>query len=350
MKSILSLLLAFVMCFSLAGCGSSEPPAPTPINSGDDFIEVAASIPFLQARLTGPESMQIYSDIDVIELNDVLKVFCFTFGADFVPDVYTKAVEAEIYTDGQNCLACWENEESFIGWRDSIAYLAAEGYSIKTIDGKKVATQWGIEYLTLAELEAQEEAIEAECLELDDLKVLDYGYFINNNILCFCPIVENTGDKLYLYPEFNIKAYNESGETIVEQECLGSSIFPAQKMAFYIEVCELSELPASISYEINCPESCPVMDYPNSIYSEFVPFEIIQADLENNFLKVCLKDYNSLIGFYSSVCVFYDADGSICWATSDYAMSHLDKDIHSFSVNVYCPIKYESFELFLNRY
>lgn len=348
MKKAFAVLLVLSVLFALAACGSSEPPAPTPINSGDDFIEVAASIPFLQARLTGPESMQIYSDIDVIELYDGLKVFCFTFGADYVPGVYTKAVEAEIYTDGQNCLACWENEESFIGWRDSIAELAAEGYSVKTIDGKQIAKNWGVEFLTLAELEAQQADLEAERLELDDLKVLDYGYFIKDGSLYFAPIVENTGDILYSYPYFNLIAFDESGAEIINSTCYGGPIYPGQKTAFCIEIGAVESIPARMTCEINSPESYPVMDYPNSIYPEFIPFEIINASLETDLLKIDFIDQNIQRGFYRAACIFFDESGEICWAVSEVVAGASNDEEYNINVPIICPVEYASFDFFLN--
>lgn len=348
MKKFLSLLLSLVLVFSLTACGSTEPPEPSAISGGDDFIVAAAAIPFLQSKLPNPESMQIYSNIDVIDFYDGLRVYCLTFGADYVPGVYTKAVEAEIYTDGKNCLACWEYEESFIGWRDSIPDLEKEGYKIITVNGEKVASKWGIEYLTLAELEAQQSELEAARLELDDLKVLDYGYFIKGDSLYFAPMVENTGDILYSYPCFNLSAYDEAGAEIINTTCYGGPIYPGQKTAFCIEVGTVESLPACLDCEINFPDSYPVMDYPNSIYSEFIPYEIINSSLEAELLKIDFIDKNVQRGFYRAACVFYDESGEICWAISEVVTGASNDEEYNINVPIICPVKYASFDLFLN--
>lgn len=350
MKKAFAVLLVLSVLFSLAACGSTEPPEPTAISGGDVFIEAAAAIPFLQSKLPNPESMQMYSDIDVIDFYDGLRVYCLTFGADYVPGVYTKAVEAEIYTDGQNCLACWEYEESFIGWRDSIADLEKEGYKIKTVNGEKVASKWGIEYMTLAELEAQQAELEAARLELDDLKVLDYGYFIKDDSLYFAPIVENTGDILYSYPCFNLTAFDNFGAEIINTTCYGGPIYPGQKTAFCIEVGAVEVFPARMDCEINSPESYPVMDYPNSIYPQISPVSVISVTNDKGTLRVEFSDENEQSNFYSYICVFYDESGNICGADTDTVTALTRNDVTYFVDVVYAPTDYSTYEVYVNHF
>lgn len=359
MKKLCSLLLCLVLVFSLAACGSTEPPEPTAapvetdtasnevietvapteppaVSATDDETEAAVAIKFfLQPRFHNPDTFQIIGDIVVFNLPDNITVYCVPFAVEDDKGDYIAPLMAEISTNGTDTIMALDGEENFKGWvqanfNDEV--LSSLGMSRNKINGAAVAKIAGVEYVE--NLLAQEEitasfgndAIEDSVsvpvfteLSAGPLVLKEYGYYESYGALYTTAVLYNAGDKLITVPSFRVTARDANGALLGTGDCMAGRLYPGQTYVYSSYVCSLDE-PAAV---VECiplePSEFDLLELAGLNYPTYTPLEVINVALRSDkFVGEIVNSNDYAIDFFSISITFRDADGNICGGFTDY--------------------------------
>lgn len=179
------------------------------------------------------------------------------------------------------------------------------------------------------------------------LVLKEYEYFESLGASYVVAILENTGDKIILYPQINAKVKDSSGALVGAGDGFGSRIYPGQTVAFSMYVCEAPVGAASVECAAMPVQDYALGDYPTAMYPEYQPMEIVNASvLSDRVVCEVVNPNNYNIDIFNVTVVFRDENGAICGGYTEYGTALPANASIGFEIFAWDSITYSSYELY----